>query len=162
MCVCLPAANYTVDYTTGMTMTFATVFAVMFNGCTGIMAGSNMSGRVCVCVCKDCSFQKPPYNVLTYLFVVNLCNVRTCVCVTGDLRNPSYSIPRGTITAVIFTFITYNLLSLLVACTCDRYGHTRTRFGFWCKDMSSCLMVLTWIYCLWCIMFIVIFFLDTK
>uniref|UniRef100_A0A8C8S0R7 Solute carrier family 12 member 9 n=1 Tax=Pelusios castaneus TaxID=367368 RepID=A0A8C8S0R7_9SAUR len=106
------AANYAVDYTTGRVMSFSTVFAVMFNGCTGIMAGSNMS---------------------------------------GDLKRPSYSIPRGTIAAVLFTYVIYNLLAVMMCSTCDRtllqkdYGFLRdiniwppfVIIGIYCSTLSA-------------------------
>ncbi|XP_078283755.1 solute carrier family 12 member 9 isoform X2 [Rhinoraja longicauda] len=38
----------------------------------------------------------------------------------GDLRNPSYAIPKGTIIAVIYTLLVYLLLFLMVSFTCDR------------------------------------------
>jgi potassium/chloride transporter 9 len=38
-------ANYTIDYTTGDTMDFATVFGVLFSSITGLLAGANMSGK---------------------------------------------------------------------------------------------------------------------
>ncbi|KAM3823543.1 solute carrier family 12 member 9 isoform 2-T3 [Vipera latastei] len=74
-------AMYSQDYTTNNLMSFATVFAVMFNGCTGIMAGSNMS---------------------------------------GELKNASASIPKGTIVAVLYTFVIYFFLFFMTSFTCER------------------------------------------
>jgi potassium/chloride transporter 9 len=38
-------ANYTIDYTTGDIMNFATVFGILFSSITGLLAGANMSGK---------------------------------------------------------------------------------------------------------------------
>ncbi len=39
---------------------------------------------------------------------------------SGELKNPSESIPKGTIMAVSYTFTVYLLLFLLLSSTCDR------------------------------------------
>ncbi|CAL8359778.1 unnamed protein product [Merluccius merluccius] len=64
------------------------------------------------------------YFIIT-MTVLSVCAISTNGALDAggaywDLKNPSYSIPRGTITAVIFTFIIYNLLMVMAACTCDR------------------------------------------
>uniref|UniRef100_A0A8C8A162 Solute carrier family 12 member 9 n=1 Tax=Oryzias sinensis TaxID=183150 RepID=A0A8C8A162_9TELE len=111
-------ARYSLDYSTNTVMSFATVFAVMFTSCTGIMAGANMS---------------------------------------GELKTPSVSIPRGTIIAVIYTFTVYILLFILASATCDRtlliqdYGFFQrinlwppfVTIGIFCASLSAamCAMI---------------------
>ncbi|XP_037534368.1 solute carrier family 12 member 9 [Nematolebias whitei] len=88
--VFLRIGGYTVDYTTGTMMTFATVFAVMFNGCTGIMAGSNMSGNLQVP-----SYQRETYTAITYSFSTKqtLSTYLACTC-TYLLLQRDYSFLR--------------------------------------------------------------------
>ena len=39
---------------------------------------------------------------------------------SGELKNPSSSIPKGTIGGTIFTFIIYFVIFILTAATCNR------------------------------------------
>lgn len=110
-------SGYSLDYSTNSVMSFATVFAVMFTSCTGIMAGANMS---------------------------------------GELKTPSVSIPKGTIVAVLYTFTVYVLLFIFVGATCDRtlliqdYGFFQriniwspfVTIGIYCASLSAAMCAL--------------------
>lgn len=104
-------SNYTQDYTShGDVSTFASVFGVLFSGVTGIMAGANMSGNNFLMLYKSSSYTQNIKKSHTKFFFFS-----------GELKNPGQSIPKGTLSAVAFTFVIYIFLSVLTAATTTRY-----------------------------------------
>lgn len=106
-------------------MTFASVFAVLFNGCTGIMAGANMSGES-PCLLLLGGVGLPP---CASVWVLRAHGCRgwwradlspSAYLPPGELKDPSRAIPLGTIVAVAYTFFIYILLFFLSSFTCDR------------------------------------------
>lgn len=80
---------WSVDYTTGEMQDLRDVFAVLFNGCTGIMAGANMSGDL-----KDASVSIPYGTIgasaFTFLVYVILFTLSAGSC-NRDLLLYDYS-----------------------------------------------------------------------
>lgn len=106
-------------------MTFASVFAVLFNGCTGIMAGANMSGESpCLTMPGPVGWPpRAPVGVLRAPGCRGWWGADICPSVPlppGELKDPSRAIPLGTIIAVTYTFFIYTLLFFLSSFTCDR------------------------------------------
>lgn len=92
-------------------MSFATVFAVMFNGCTGIMAGSNMSGE---------GQRGPGGRGRAPTGRPGGGRDFSDSLLQGELKNASASIPKGTIAAVLYTFVIYFFLFFMTSFTCER------------------------------------------
>lgn len=59
------------------------------------------------------------YYVFSYLIYYSI--IKHLYLFAGELKDPAKNIPRGTLSAVLFTMICYILVSILTAASCSRF-----------------------------------------
>ncbi|VDM18914.1 unnamed protein product [Wuchereria bancrofti] len=96
-------ANYTFDYTTSNPTDFAVMFAIIFSGITGLMAGANMSGelaRPCISIPRG-----TVQAVFVTLFVYIITAFFTAATCSRELLQSNYSVMMNVNISPLFILI---------------------------------------------------------
>ena len=122
------ATHYTPDYSTPPNciddcnhQDFQTVFSILFNGCTGIKLLSLQVFVYLTLLCVNSVFHISFVSFLDFV-AYSLCilGIMAGANMSGDLANPSRSIPRVTFVALIFTYVMFVAIMLLSAFSVER------------------------------------------
>lgn len=140
------APRWTFDYTTGDKQDLQTVFAILFNGCTGIMAGANISGDLAN------ASRSIPYGTMaasgfTFLVYVLLFSLTASACTPALLLN-DYSYMQDInpvpyiVIAGIFAATLSAALSTLIGASRILQALSRDRLlgpwtAFFCKEKTN-------------------------
>ncbi|VDK29209.1 unnamed protein product [Anisakis simplex] len=85
--------QYTYDYTTSKPTDFAIMFAIIFSGVTGLMAGANMSGEL---ACPSVSIPRGTIQaVIVTLLVYILTAFLTAASCSRTLLHSDYAVGRS-------------------------------------------------------------------